>query len=262
MDALHATIRVLGLLAGIVYFVVGRKVAMRDVSPDSAVALRMFQLWWFGLASLSLVAPAMAALRLLHADSLAAVVVVVNVLLLVIVAAIAGLVYYLAYIYTGRRVILWAILGLYACLYIWLQSLLVLSAPAAWGSPGPGMDPVFLRADGQRAIQAGDPNWGLAGLALVLGPVCGAVAYFLVYFKVHDRPARYRILTVSIALTVWFGMGVVGNIFGLTQDAQGQSRPSWQLMSISISLLASLAILAAYDPPRWVRERLAITAPS
>ncbi len=247
----------LAILSGIVYAAVGYQVGRRPASPDARLAKRMFQAWWYGLAALSVFTPLVAIMTTLNLDSLDTMLVLVQILLIVIFAAIAGLVYYLLYLYTGRQWILGVAAGYFLVMVVWLEYILVAAQIASWGVPPDGGAKTFLDAAGQR-MQT-DPVQGiLFGLLVAVPPLLSAAAFFLLYFKVNTPEQKYRIAVVAAALVVWFGVSLVGTLTGLSRNLA--TREAWQLTNSVVALCAAAAVYLAYKPPAWIRRKLGLEA--
>ncbi|MES2155064.1 MAG: hypothetical protein V4510_08010 [bacterium] len=245
---------VLAVASAIVYIAVGVQVGRRPASPDAQLAKRMFQAWWYGLAGLSLFTPFVAILAQLGLDKYDIMLVLIQALLVVIFAAIAGLVYYLLYLYTGRNWVLGAVVAYFLVMLVWLEYILVAAHIASYGVPPDGGSKTFLDAAGQRIKS--DPLQGiLFGLLVAVPPLLSAVAFFLLFFRVDGREQKYRIAVVSASLVVWFASSLTGTLTGLSSNPATQQ--SWQLLNMVIALAAATAVYLAYKPPAWVRRRLA-----
>ncbi|MFO1534188.1 MAG: hypothetical protein ABR586_00835 [Thermoplasmatota archaeon] len=243
----------LAVASTIVYAAVGYQVGRRPVSPQGQLAQRMFQAWWYGLAGLSVFTPLVAILSMLGLDTFDVMLVLVQALLIVIFAAIAGLVYYLLYLYTGKRWVLGAVAAYFLVMIVWLEYLLMAAHISGWGVPPDGGAKTFLDASGQR-IQTNPLQGLLFGLLVAVPPLVSAAAFFLLYFRLDGREQKYRIAMVSAALVVWFGSSLVGTVTGLSRDPATQQ--AWQMANMVVALFASSVVYVAYKPPRWIARRL------
>jgi hypothetical protein len=242
----------LAILSGIVYSAVGFQVGRRPASPDAHLAKRMFQAWWYGLAGLSVFTPLVAILSALHLDTFDVMVILIQALLIIVFAAIAGLVYYLLYLYTGKRWVLGAVIAYFLVMLVWLEYILMLAHIAGWGVPPGGGVKTFLDASGQRI--ATDPLQGLIfGLLVAVPPLLSAVAFFMLYFRIDGLEQKYRISVVSASLVVWFGSSLVGTVTGLSNNPDTQQ--AWQVANSVVALCASTAVYFAYKPPAWIARR-------
>jgi hypothetical protein len=225
------------------YAWVGLRLARRDVAAEAQPAQRMFSLWWFALAATGLAAGALSLAAqqgardpLLFARfGLAATA--------TFCLAMLGLVDYLAFLFTGRepRLELAVLYGAY----------FVLVAGSALASPPAGLDVSGWRP----AVVASQPApaWliGLSVALLFLPQVGGAVAYASLYRRVETAEQRYRIVLVSGSILLWSASVVI-----ISQPALFPGDEA-QVVGRGIVLASALSILLAYQPPRWVRARLA-----
>lgn len=258
LDLVRAVIAVASV---IVFCLVGLAVGRRKVSPEGRLANGMFQIWWYGLGSLTLITPLGLILKLLRLDTFDVYLFLIQALLLLLFVAVAGLVYYLVYLYTGQRWWLAPIMIFYGLMQAWLGWIFVKMHPYGYGIPPPGTacpntsttTPAFLDAHGNPVC--GDQTIGLVFSGALLIPVIlAAVFYFLLLFRTPEPISRYRIAVVSSAIGLWFTSSLVASIAGLNRY------DLWSIVSALISLSAAVAVLMAYRPPSWVRSRLGAEA--
>jgi hypothetical protein len=241
-------------------------VRRRQVSADARGARNGFVLWWAGLAFLGLFVLAFDP-RIgidLYGYGIGFVLVVIYVILGGYFAMIAGLVYYLLYLYTGKRATKWWVVGFYVALFAYLvyyfQSL----------------DPTIgVRPDGQSFLDMGDRPSGLDARSLlltagfVLPPIGAAIAYLALFFKVKDRTGKYRILLVSVAILLVFLFSLGSSLTSLdnsteppaTVDEQRALERSQDLRGIFSGLLSAVAaglVFLAFRPPTWVQAKYGI----
>jgi hypothetical protein len=224
------------------YGFVGRRLLLRKAdSIASQRALRMFAGWWLALA-VNIVAAGVlymaAAVGWTSFETQLAYAVLQRLLLAV---SLMGLMHYLIYVVTGRTV--WAPLILFYGGY-WSFLLYTMAA-----SQPVGIDVGAWRTDLQYAAE-GRRWWQLASfLWLVVPPVVGALAYFRLFFRVHDATRRWRIALVAWAVIVWWVVAVVAG------QRQALGDETFQFANRFLGLGAALAVLMAYQPPSWVRRR-------
>lgn len=242
-------LQTIALAASGIYFIVAYALSRRTVQEDARRPHRAFILWWTGLGILG-VAGAVFTLGVpVGALGLAGARAVVYGFVGLIFAMLAGLLYYLLYLYTGnhanlRRVVLF---------YVALSGLFVyLTESQEPYIDGAGAEPELAYAD-ERA--PGDPLALAFSLALVLPPLAAAVAYLGLYFRVPDRTSRYRILMVSGGIVLWFTYSALSSI---TQGLLDVREPPFaaRLAGQMLGVLAALMVLAAYIPPGFARRRL------
>ncbi|HSL44767.1 MAG TPA: hypothetical protein VK897_15130 [Anaerolineales bacterium] len=238
----------LSLLSVIIYYYVGRVLSRRRVaSPDARLAWTLFVVWWYALASSTLVGAMLSVLGAFNLAGLPLFITLTQVNLLAICIALYGLMYYLIYLFTGSRRLLVPLtlfyIGYYILVIYYVQSRIPVgvsvgrwSATLQYEQPASG--PLFL----------------IALLLLIFPQVIGSLAYFTLYFRVKTPTQKYRILLVSWSIIVWFMSSFLASISGLSQQDW------WQITSRLIALSASLAILLAYDPLPWIRRRLGVSS--
>lgn len=242
LDGLLAT------AAAVLYAFVGTLTLRRETSgPDARRAVRLFAVWWYGLAALTVVGTLRTLVVVAGYTDPALHNVFSWITIAPLVAVLWGLVSYLAYIYTGDPrsfsfSTAFHLLLLFALVY------LVVARPitgVALGTYGVQLTYGFeLPVAATAAIIA----------AIILPVLLAAIAYASLYFRTDDRSARYRIAMVSGAFVFWFGSVGLGGVLRLSQHGW------WPIASRVIALVATLMVLAAYLPPRWVRESFGIRA--
>ncbi|HEV8361327.1 MAG TPA: hypothetical protein VGR28_12820 [Candidatus Thermoplasmatota archaeon] len=236
---------VFSLASGSLYTFVGFKVLGRPTSPDARLAARLFSIWWFGLAAATLMGGVTNLTGTLATPSVGLFQAYTFVVLLTICVALWGLLYYLLYLFTGRKWLIWPLSAFYLAYFAWL-SWLILGAGATGVEVGRWS--VTLRY--AQPLQGPEITTALA--LLVFPQILGALAYFTLYFKLTDRTLRFRVAVVSWSIVLWFMSSFLANIAGLTQS------DAWQVASRAIGFSAALAILIAYHPPGWMRRRFRI----
>lgn len=236
----------LATLTALLYAYVGSITLRRETSdPGSRRAVRLFAVWWFGLAALTLVGTLRTMIvaagyvdpTLHNAISWITIVPLVMILW--------GLVSYLAYIYTGSPTVFTASTLFHAGLLVALLYLV-------WSRPITGVSLGEYAVELDYATELAGPIVGLLVAALLLPALGSALGYATLYFRTDDRSARYRIAMVSGAFLFWFG------IAGLATPLKLNELEWWPIASRLIALGATLMVLAAYQPPRWIREAFGI----
>lgn len=247
----NATLALDGVLAAataLLYIYVGSITLRRETSDGmSRRAVRLFALWWYALAALTLVGTMRTALAafgvtdmtLHHALSWLSV--------LPLAAALWGLVSYLAFIYTGSPTAFRLSTLFHGALLVALAWLVAVRPPTG----------VVLGAySAQLQYDSELPPAATAALlaGIILPALAAAVGYASLYFRTNDRSARYRIAMVSGAFVMWFGIAGFATPTGLNELAW------WPVASRVVAFVATLMVLAAYQPPRWAREAFGLRA--
>lgn len=239
----------IALVASGIYFIVAYALSRRSVEAHARRAHRAFVLWWAGLGVIGIAGAFFSLGVPLGAFGPVGARVILYGLVGLIFAMLAGLLYYLLYVYTGNPVNLRRVVLFYAALMVLFVYLTESQEPYIDDS---GAEPELAYADER---PSGDPLGLAFSLALVLPPLAAAVAYLGLYWRVPDTTSRYRILMVSGGIVLWFTYSALNSITqGLLdiQDPPFAARLAGQLLGV----LAALMVLAAYLPPGPVRRRL------
>jgi hypothetical protein len=237
----------LAFVAAAVYVVIGMRLGRRKVGAEFQLAATMFAVWWFGLAASTALSGIQSALAAVGAATLPLVLTLTHLGLAAVCAALWGLLFYLVFIFTGKRGALLPLAGLYVVAYALLVYQIVANAPVG----------VELRRWGvalDYAVPQGGPVFAAAVVLLILPPIVGALAYFALFFRVRDATVRYRTAVVSWSIIVWFGTALLVTLSDV------RNNDLWQLGSRLLGLVAAVAIYAAYEPPAFVRRRLGVAS--
>ncbi len=223
---------ILSLIA-VLFATVGWVVSRRAVSPEQRLPATAFAVWWFGYAAYTLEAATRNILSSFGIDDAALHVSVTYLGLFLLSIGLAGLMYYLIYVYTGSNRILVPLAAFYASFYF--------MALYAYSS----RNPITVEA-GTWSTQVvfefpENPllnNMILAALLVPLG--VGALLYSLLYFKVESALQKKRILIVGGAFLFWFGVHAFGRLTPLGDIL------IWPLLNRMIALISALVILYAF----------------
>jgi hypothetical protein len=238
----------LSILSAVIYFYVGRVLSQRRVaSPDARLAWTLFVVWWYALASSTLIGAVLSLLGALNIAGLPLFVTLTQVNLLALCVALFGLMYYLIYLFTGNQRLLVPLIVFYIAYYILIIYYIQARIPV-------GVNIGRWNAALDYELPAQGPLYIVVLLLLIFPQVLGSLAYFTLYFRVKTATQKYRILLVSWSILIWFLSAFLASISGLSQQDW------WQVTSRLIALSASLAILMAYDPLPWIRRRLGVTS--
>ena len=234
------------LVASGIYGYVGWRLSKRAISSSEArLAWQSFTIWWYGLAATTLIGGFQNLLGAIGLTNLSLFVAATYVNLLIICVALWGLLYYLIYLFTGNSRSFVPLAVFYLIYYVLLVYFITASIPdnikvSPWNTT------LAYRA------QLTGPFFVLIVVLLLLPQVIGGLAYFTLYFRVHEATQKYRVLLVSWSIIVWFLSPVLALAGGLAQQDW------WQLASRFIGLAAALTILVAYLPPHWLKQRYGI----
>ena len=234
------------LAAAGIYAYVGWRLGKRVVtSSDARLAWVSFTVWWYGLATTTLIGGLLNLFGALGLTNLPLFITATYLNIQVTCIALLGLLYYLIYLFTGNR----NLLGLLAVLYIIFYILLVYYITAS--SPEGVNVERWSTGIAYRNPPAG-PFIILLIVLLLVPHIIGGFAYFLLYFRVTEITQRYRILLVSWSIIIWFISPFAAVASGLSEQDW------WQFVSRLIGLAAAVTILMAYLPPHWLKQRYGV----
>jgi hypothetical protein len=243
----HPTLAAAAAIAAfsaVVHLHVGRAFLRRPAAtPDRALALRMFALWWLATGLNILLASGFIAAASLGWTDLRLQLSYAVVQRLLLALALAGLVHYLLALVRGRASLLPVVL-FYSGYFFLLVGSLYASDPVGVYVGDWRTDLVYADHD------AGAPWLGvLNGLALIVPPVGLSIAAMVLARRLAPRgPQRNRIMLVGTALVAWW---VVAAVAG-QQEAFGNE--SFQVFNRLLGLSMALVVLAAYRSPAWLRR--------
>ncbi len=240
----------MGAASAVLYGTVGVITWKRGTSPESRLANRAFALWWIALGGVVLVGLAFASLTQNRVIGLTGFLAYVYILIGTLVAAVACLLYYLLFLYTGRASVWKSIAVGYVAFMAYTVVLIELQDPI--GVVREGGDLTF-----EFAQEVEPSHWTvlLWSLALLIPVVVAAVAYLRLYTAVDTNEQRYRIVMVGGSFLFWFGSSLIATV---TLRGLGIDEPPdwWAIVQQGIGLLAGVMVLMAYVPPPPIRRRL------
>ena len=233
------------LCAGIYYYVGHVLTQRRSSTADARLAWRLFVAWWYALAAATLLGATQNFFGAVGLTSLPLFITITLLNLLATCVALFSLMFYLLYLFTGNRNFLTPL----AIFYILYFGLLIYYFQLR--------DPIDVAVERWRTTlvfqnQIPGPFFVLLLLLLVFPQILGSLAYFMLYFRVKLASQKYRILLVSWSIIIWFLSAFLASITGF-----GQS-DLWQILSRLIGLAAAFAILLAYQPPAWIKQRFGV----
>lgn len=220
----------------------GALVLRRAADGELRFALRMFATWWFAAATVVLLGGSYTLLALVGITDVRLHLAVSYLTAFPLAIALWALLYYLIYIYTGRRSAIWPLSVAYALFLVF-----ELYYFASFGERALVENAWNVRLEGEHP-----PTWmGLTFAILLAVPVLGVViAYGLLFFRAPDAEHRYRVGLVSGAFLLLFGAVLLGY-------ALGWDREPWFPFVYEVpGLIAAAMIVLAYKPPAWVATRL------
>lgn len=248
MDATLLLGIALSLVNAFLYALVGRAIIKRRVSKEGQAALLGFAGFWFGLAFFGIVGVIMTLVAQFGVVTTALYLTYLEIVLLIIMLLISGLLYYLVVVYTGWIRSWIPIVAGYLLVYFALLYGLNYAEPNGL-IDGPFGPELTYERDLESIVWV-----QILGALLTLPSIVAAIAYGLLLRKVENRSQRFRIGSVSLAVTLWFGSSLVVPWFSEV-DTNGAG---YRLFTSIVAAVASLMVWAAFDPPQWLQRRLRI----
>lgn len=251
----EVALALVGLMASGLYGYVAFLQARRTADGEGRLALRGFVLWWAGLAALGVITAAMTFAGDLSRFGMIGIRVWIYGLFFLIFAACGGLVHYMLFLYTGRAWVRGVAYGFYVAMAVFLVWLVEAHAPhiaiAHEGQPDAGE--VAFHLHDEPAAWTGPA----LSLGLILPLIVSAIAYGVLFFRTHDRTARYRIAMVSTGFILWFAYSLIGTVFRIVADVAEQGFVG-QLLGQILGVLAAMLTMWAYRPPMVLQRRFGL----
>ncbi len=245
VSMLAAGVALLNALMVYVLVRVGVVVMERRPKGPGHLAGTSFAVWWFTLAGLQAGSVLDFIIQAVGGSwTLAAYMTYVQLLLLIIVAAIGGLLYYMVYVYTGRRNAWRIIAAAYTGIYILLVYYVFLAEPIAV-TQGPLGTTLEYRYDLDDTLLA-----RIVGIGLILPTLLAAIGYFSLYFRVEEPSQKFRIGAVGGSFIIWFGSSLL-----VGQLTDWSDTTAWRITSAFITLGSAFAVYTGFQPPAWMRKR-------
>jgi hypothetical protein len=232
---------ILTLAYATVYAYVGMRLGRSHLRGDGKSVMAAFGIWWIATSINQYLGGAFylaAAFGYTDFPLQLAYVIVQRLLLAV---SMIGLMYYIVYLVSGRRILL-PLAILYLC--FWLMQIYVVFL----GSPD-GIDVYRWRTD--LHYTATTPSiFSLIDLVvIVLPPVIGAALLLRLYKRVETPTQRFRIVAVSVGFIAWWLVAVLaGQRSVFDNDAL-------QALNRIVGAAVGLLILLAYEPTGWMQRR-------
>jgi hypothetical protein len=243
----HALVATLGLVTAGVLFQVGRLSLRRVPRGPGRLAVQWFTAFWFaGSAAIGIQAThSVLALGGILDPGLHMALLVIGAIPLTI--APMGLVYYLAYLYTGRTGLLVPLVFAYSAFFAFTMFVYVTQAP--WNVVVTSWDVQLVAARPRMALVQ------TLGAMMALPVLGSTLAYASLLPRVPAGEPRWRVAFVSAAFVVLFG--AIGLGFALGFPTQ-----PWYPLTYEIpALAASFLFLMAYAPPRRIVRPVASPSP-
>ena len=217
--------------------VIALRFRQEHASTEARAAVAAFQVWWLGLGFTVFTNGAREAIAAFGWDATLAG--AFNawqfVYIIATCASVAGLLYYLIFLFTGHSRWLRPLVGFYVIYAIVALALLARLQPAGV-APGKW----FVQWSYANPGGLGAAVLGLMSLLLLLPQIVAAALYVLLRRRGIDPAARRRVTIIGVALLVWLGSTLIAPFVQLGRFE------AWQAGGRLVGLVASVAILRAY----------------
>jgi hypothetical protein len=244
MNVASFVLAVVDFVAVAIYTFLGWRFSQRQVSPENRLPMLQFTLFWLGLALVTFIGGIESAAAAYAPPALSLVVSLYYIEILALCATLWGLVGYLVHLYSGKTYLA-PLTAMYALLYVLLVYFITASSPD-------GVTVTLGAVGVHYATLVGGPILAVLVLILVVPEFLCAILYFSLFFRTRDVTSRYRIALVSWGLLAFFGLDVVDLAARLGGSTLAVG------LGAALDLIPVLVILAAYYPPRTVRERYGV----
>lgn len=228
------------VLTGLAFALVGRAVALRSATGGRTLARGAHATWWLALGCYLVVHGGLTLAAGLDALDDGFYLATRAVLIPLLCAATWGITFYLVYLYTGRTRAATPLAVLYSAV-----------AAAFFYATFAGR-PAIVRGEWTLGLDDAAPLYTVVYALVGLPPILASAAYLLLLRRAHTVEQRYRILLVAGSIFAYVASGLAARY--AHHDA---------LIFVTLvvfGLGAALASLAAYYPPRRIRERLRAAA--
>ncbi|MHB8605185.1 MAG: hypothetical protein ACYDCK_07980 [Thermoplasmatota archaeon] len=223
---------------------VGGRLARRAVEPSARLANIAFATWWFGAALVMLDLAAQTFLGLAGVFDTTIHLALLYAVSVPVAAALWGLFFYLAYIYTGRRALLAPITAAYVLFLLFEIYYFTTLGPYEVRARTWDVTAVSTKT-------SAGPLSAVFGILLGVPVVAAAIAYARLVSRAPSAEQRFRVRAVSSAFGLWFGAMLLGFMLGL------QDRDDFTLVYELPGLVAGFVVLIAFHPPVWLKRKLA-----
>lgn len=234
-------------LMAAVFLYVGLQLRRRETGVDARGPMLALAAWWLALGLSTTLTATSDVLGALGFTPMAVFATISDLNALVVVAGLAGLIYYLSYLFTGRHV------QVVVALFFALVLALVLynnnaRVPIGVDIQAWDTDIAWAQPD------AGVPR-ALLFLVLLLPPMVGAGGLLALYPRMPGPTQRFRVALVAGSILIWFGGVLLLGVF-----ANLDAHPAFGLIARLLGVGAAAAAYLAYFPPAWARHRFGVEA--
>lgn len=234
----------LSFTAALLYVAVAVAIRQREARPAGVQrASGMFMLWWCGLAAVTALGGLNAVLVSLWEPPVSLVVGLQFLTLPAACMGLAGLLYYLLYLFTGRGGFFWLLVVGYA-----LYCGFLIRSLAGWGPVG--IEASFWEVSLVYAEPASPAVRASLFFLLLLPQLTAAVALLGFGFRLPRSASRVRVLVVASGVLAWFGSAVLASALGVDTE------PAWEFVELVVPVAVAAAVLLVHRPPEWLQARM------
>jgi hypothetical protein len=206
------------------------RATLRHLPADRSHSAEAFALFWYGVGIVNLLQAVLEGIAFFQDPGVPLALAVWNTRIAIALASFAGLVYYLGFVYTGRRGIRTPVILFYAMTFLLMQVWLNVAQASS-------TDTTAWRVDLHFANPAHTPLYTVVVLCFFLPPLVAACMYALTLRHARSPPARRRVMIMSASLAVYFA--------GLTLGYLDPS-PLWGLIENLLGIGAAVGAMAAF----------------
>ena len=198
---------VISLATATLFVACGALVQRRPASDDARLAMRMYATWWYAVGAVIGITALRTLLALAGVTAAPVYETLTFGLAFPLAVSLWSLLYYLAYIYTGRRAAIVPLSVAYAAFLVFTLY---------YFSRFEGRHLVTTAWSVNYAATVQPPRWMdlVFGVSLAVPILAVVVGYGMLYFRVEDKAGRRRVRSVSLAFGVWFGAVLLGYLLG------------------------------------------------
>lgn len=217
------------------FLAAGLNLQGRRVSPESQRAVDLFSLWWLGLAVYAVAGASQDLVAAFGVHPFSLFVALRYVQMVALCIGLWGLMYYVAYVITGKRAILVPISAFYVAYYAAVLFLVTSALPGAVETDAWGTSLVY---------ESPMVNALAVALLLAIPPIAGGTMYLFLYFHARAPSQRLRIVLIGGSTLAWSASMLAYEV-------------AWTaVLPTILGLLSGWSISWAYQPPGWLQRRL------
>jgi hypothetical protein len=222
-------------VAGGLFLSAGTRVLRRPAAGDSQQALLLFSVWWYGLSIYALGGASQDMLAAIGLTPIAVFLALRYMQMIALCIGLWGLVYYVAFLITGKRHLLAPLAAFYSLYYAVILFLVTRSVPID-----------VIVQNWRSEIVLADPfvNGIAVALLLAIPPLVACITYSLAYPHAAPGIQRARVVLIIASTAAW-------SISMLAREVDWAA-----MLPLFLGIASGASIAWAYDPPAWLEKRL------